>query len=250
MTDDPMRAEVQFFNDTSISYRKEYDLQTPEGYSFRVRREKVLAMIPENSKVLDIACGPGVMIPGLRSKRCLITCTDAAPEMITRIKEEYGDAPDLTAVVGDAYALPFESYTYDVATAMGLIEYLEDQGRFLSEANRVLKQGGTFIITFPNHPSPWRAANRLFVLLKRLLSKKSSGKVAHREYTAKGAYALLEQHGFQIQEVLYYNFRLIPYPLDRKLARLTLMQSRLFERFDRGPLRWLGTAFIVRATKR
>jgi len=250
MTDNAMRPEVKFFNDTSISYRKEYNLQTPDGYSFRVRREKVLAMVPENSKVLDIACGPGVMIPGFRSKHCLITCTDAAPEMIARIKDEYGDAPDFTAVVGDAYALPFESYSYDVATVMGLIEYLEDQGKFLGEANRVLKQDGTLIITFPNYTSPWRAANRILVAFKRLLNKKSSGKVTHREYTAKGATALLEQHRFNVEEILYYNFKLIPYPLDRKLPRFTVMQSRIFEHLDRGPFKWLGTAFIVRATKR
>ncbi|HEY4526519.1 MAG TPA: class I SAM-dependent methyltransferase [Candidatus Paceibacterota bacterium] len=247
---DALRPEVQFFNDTSVSYRKEYDRQTPEGYSFRVRREKVLAMVPENSKVLDIACGPGVMIPGFRSKHCLITCTDAAPEMIARIKDEYGEVSDLTAVVGDAYALPFESYTYDVATAMGLIEYLEDQGTFLGEAHRVLRQGGILIITFPNYHSPWRAANRFLVALKRLLGQKSSGTVMHREYTARRAMELLTDHGFDVEDVLYYNFKLIPYPLDRKLARFTVMQSRIFEHLDRGPLKWLGTAFIIRATKR
>jgi len=247
---DTLRPEVKFFNDTSISYRKEYDRDTAEGYSFRVRREKVLAMVPEHSKVLDIACGPGVMIPGLRSKHCLITCTDAAPEMIARIKDEYGDAPDFTAVVGNAYQLPFESGAYDVATAMGLIEYLENETVFLQEANRVLKPGGTFIITFPNHSSPWRAMNRFFVALKHSLNKKSLGKVTHREYTAARATQLLTDHGFDVEDVLYYNFKLIPYPFDRKLARFTVMQSRLFEHLDRGPFKWFGTGFIVKATKR
>ncbi len=250
MTEDTLRPEVEFFNDTSISYRKEYDLRTPEGYSFRVRREKVLRMVPERSKVLDIACGPGIMISGLRAKQCEITCTDAAPEMIARIKEEYGEPSDLTAVVGNAYELPFDSNSYDVATAMGLIEYLENETVFLQEANRVLKPGGMFIITFPNYYSPWRAINRLFVGLKHAFNKKSSGKVTHREYTASRARELLRNHGFDVADVLYYNFKLIPYPLDRMLSRLTVVQSRIFEMLDRTPLKWLGTAFIVKATKR
>lgn len=246
---DGLRPEVKHFNDISVSYRKEYDRETPEGYSFRVRREKVLAMIREGTMVVDIACGPGTMIPGLREKHCRITCTDAAPEMIERLKEEYPEAPDLTAVVGNAYALPFESTLFDVATAMGLIEYLDDEAKFLNETNRILKQNGLFVVTFPNYPSPWRAFNRLGVSLKRLLGRKSSGDVTHREYTARNAARLLEQHGFKVEEVLYYNFRLIPYPLDRFFPHLTVMQSRIFEKLDKTVLRWLGTAFILRATK-
>src|SRR5437879_4691181 len=127
-----MRNEVTYFNKKSKEYRAEYDLETAEGYSFRVRREKVLALVKGGSNVVDIASGPGVMIAAFRSKGCTVTCVDAAPEMIARAKEEY---PDVAAVVGDAYELPFENARFDVATAMGLIEYLEDEGKFLKETS-------------------------------------------------------------------------------------------------------------------
>ena len=89
-----------------------------------------------------------------------MTCADAAPEMIARARDEYGIIPDVTAVVGDAYALPFLDKQFDIALAMGLIEYLEDEHSFLRETARVLKDRGELIITFPNYASPWRALNR------------------------------------------------------------------------------------------
>jgi len=248
--DEALRPEVKYFNDKSVEYRKEYDRVTAEGYSFRVRREKVLAMVPPHTKVVDIASGPGVMIPGLREKHCDITVTDAAPEMIARTKEEYGEAPDVKAVVGDAYALPFESGVYDVAIAMGLIEYLDDEAKYLNETNRILKPGGMAIITFPNRPAPFRAIGRLVLAIARALGKKPTpGNVTHREYTAKGASDLMAQHGFKTEEVVYYNFKVIPFPLDMWLPRLTVAQSRLFEHLDRGPFKWFGTGFILKATK-
>src|SRR5581483_4694519 len=104
-----MRKEVTYFNNKSKAYREEYDRVTPEGYSFRVRREKVLELTPAakpGATAADIASGPGVMIPGLRAKGYKVTCLDAAPEMIERIKDEYPNLPDVTAMVGDAYELP------------------------------------------------------------------------------------------------------------------------------------------------
>lgn len=246
-----LRPEVSYFNDKSVAYRAEYDRETPEGYSFRVRREKVLALTKENSSVLDIASGPGVMIDGLRKKGCHVTCVDAAPEMIARTKEEY---PDAEAVVGDAYGLPFESARFDTALAMGLIEYLEDEKKFLHEASRVLKKDGVLIITFPNYTSPWRAFNRMMLgivrLVRRMLGREKRGPVTHREYTLCGARALLRANGFEPQEARYYNFKLMPYPLDVKLPRLTVVLSRFFEPLDRTPLRFFGTGFIVKAVKK
>ena len=245
MTDHP-RKEVAYFDKKSTEYRAEYDRETPEGYSFRIRREKVLALVPEGASVLDIASGPGVMVKGLRAKHCNVTLLDAAPAMIARAKEEF---PDVRAVVGDAYKLLFSDGEFDVALAMGLIEYLEHEDAFLNEAKRILKPGGSLIITFPNYWSPWRVFNRLALALLSLFGHRSDkNNVTHREYSLVQARALLAEHGFKPDYVVYYNFKLVPYPFDVWLPRLTVMQSRILEVLDRTPLAFLGTGFIVRAT--
>ncbi|KKW19786.1 MAG: Methyltransferase [Parcubacteria group bacterium GW2011_GWA2_51_10] len=250
MSENNMRTEVSYFNKRSREYKAEYDNETGEGYSFRVRRKKVLAMIPDRTNVLDIASGPGVMIPGLLLKACKITCVDAAPEMIERIKDEFGETPFLTVVVADAYRLPFEDESFEVTLAMGLIEYLENESVFLREVARVLKNGGTFIITFPNYYAPWRAFNRIGLFVRSLFKNVSKDQsVTHREYTLARARSLLARHGFATEEARFYNFKLIPYPLDRKLPRLTIWQSKLLESLDHTPFHFLGTAFILKAKK-
>lgn len=246
-----MRTEVSYFNETSSAYRAEYERETPEGYSFRVRREKVLALLPDGNgkKILDLASGPGVMIRGLREKRYAVTCVDAAPDMIELAKKEAGADPAITCEVGDAYDLRFENESFDVITAMGLIEYLDDENKHLAEVARVLKSGGVFLITVPNVWSPWRMWNH-FLRLVRGIVRPTKLKLLHREYTRHGFERLLARHGLEMRRVLYYNFKLIPFPLDRLFPRVTVWQSEFFERLDRTPLRFLGTGFIAEAVKR
>jgi ubiquinone/menaquinone biosynthesis C-methylase UbiE len=251
MTEILQRPEVTHFHDVSAPYQKEYDRETPEGYSFRVRREKVLALLPEGSgkKILDLASGPGVMIKDLRSRGYSVTCVDAAPGMIELAKEVAGSDPAVSCEVGDAYALRFEKASFDVVTAMGLIEYLSDEDKYIAETARILKDGGTAIITFPNVWSPWRAWNRILRSLVWILKKKHSG-LLHREYTVKRAKQLMETHGLKVDAVSYYNVKLVPLPLDRLLPRFTVWFSAALEWFALTPLRFTATGFILRAEKR
>ena len=59
--------EVDFFDRTSKRYLAKYDELNTEGYSFRMRRDKVEKMIKGNHEgktLLDIGAGPGIMIEG------------------------------------------------------------------------------------------------------------------------------------------------------------------------------------------
>ena len=244
------RTEVAHFDTVSEEYRTEYERNTPEGHSFRIRREKVLALLPEGTgkHALDLASGPGVMIRGLRAKGYRVTCVDASPEMVALAKKEAGDDGEVSCIVGDAYALPFGADSFDVATAMGLIEYLDDEERFLAELARVTMQGGTVIITFPNMWSPWRLWNRALRALARPSRGERKDKLLHREYTPARAKKLLEKR-FAVDAIRYYNVKLVPFPFDRLFPAGVARLSRLSEWLAKTPLGWLGTGFILRAVK-
>ena len=244
-----MRTEVTYFNDISKTYLNWYSDETPEGYSFRIRREKVLAMLPDGTgkHILDLACGPGIMIKGLRAKNYKVTAIDAAPDMVELAKKEAPNDPEVTCEVGDAYALSVPDKSFDIVTAMGLIEYLEDEPRYLRETNRIIKDGGVAIITYPNVWSPWRLWNRF---LRFVTKPGQKPLLLHREYTVKRTIQQFKDHGFDVKRVVYYNFKLVPFPLDRLFPRFTVWTSKIFEHLDRTPLKFLGTAFIIEATKK
>jgi ubiquinone/menaquinone biosynthesis C-methylase UbiE len=47
---------------------------------------------------------------------------------------------------GDVYALPFEPKTFDLVTIHQVLHYLDQPGRALAEAARVLRPGGRLLI--------------------------------------------------------------------------------------------------------
>ena len=66
-------------------------------------------------------------------------------------------------VVASVYELPFEDNTFDVALCMVVLEHLEDPRKAIAEIQRVLKPGGTVLVSvpflFPMHDTPndfWR----------------------------------------------------------------------------------------------
>ncbi|MBP9760303.1 MAG: class I SAM-dependent methyltransferase [Candidatus Pacebacteria bacterium] len=254
-----MRKEVSFFNDTSTAYIAEYDRETPEGYSFRVRRERVLELLPQNGsgkRVLDIACGPGIMAEGVSEKCYSIDCIDAAPDMIEIARKKYGKVPNTTFAVGDVYAINAPADTYDFVTAMGLVEYLDDQDKAMAEIARVTKKGGTVIVTFPNHPSFWRAwarTLRTVTDMPRALYRKVTGKkkypITHREYTEDEARAYIQRHGLHPESAVYYNFKVTPFPFDGWFPRFTVWQSGQLEKPSSSLRKICATAFIMQATK-
>jgi len=255
-----MREEVKHFDKTSTQYKGEYNRKTTYGYSFRVRRGKVLSLIQNGSrgdKVLDVGCGPGIMVKDILSKGYEITCIDPAPQMISLIKKDFGSNSNVSAEVGDVYGLKFSDNSFEVVIAMGLLEYLEEQDKAISELKRVLKLDGNLILTFPNKISPWRIFNRVIIGLfgtiikkiKKILGKKPNTLV-HKEYTLKEVRTLLEKNGLMVESYIYFNFKLIPHPFDQIFPKLTILQSRLFEHLDKTFMRFIGTGFIVRAKNR
>lgn len=254
-----MEKAIDFFNAASKKYLGEYEKKTSEGYSFRVRREKILAIIPEakeNKKALDIGCGPGIMAEGLLKKNYNVACVDAAPNMINLVKEKFSSNPKIKAEIGDVNKLNFPDNSFDLVIAMGLLEYLENQPQAISEIKRITKTGGQVILTFPNKTSPCRIFNRSAAFIAKPFSKilrkilnKPSQTLAHKEYTLKQTTKFLEKNGLKVSKVIYYNFKLIPYPLDKWFPKFTILQSRIFEKLDNTFLKLLGTGFIIKAKK-
>jgi hypothetical protein len=124
---------------------------------------------------------------------------------------------------------------------------------------RVLKPGGTLIVTLPNAQSPFRIWQRLvWKPILRALRAVAPGSsvigrlltpVEHREFRFSRHRRVYESLGGAVEDVVYYNFKPFPSPFDYILRGVQHRISRRLEKRSRGPLRFLGTGFIVKVRK-
>lgn len=125
---------------------------------FVAKRTAVAAFISdavsttEPLRVLDAGCGTGAMLelfgtwPNVEASG-----TDSSPDALayTRSRGHH------RVVLGDLQQLPFESETFDVVTALDVIEHVEDDAHAVAELKRVLKPLGVLVATVPAYQFLW-----------------------------------------------------------------------------------------------
>ena len=204
--------------------------------------------------MLDVGCGPGVMVEYALDHDYEFVGLDISEEMIRECESRFDGQSGVGFVVGDVEDLEWEDATFDVVVAMGLVEYLHDDSMAIREMVRVLKPGGTLVVSFPNWWSPFRIWDRLLGrrmerVLDKLRRRTIRPPVSHTEYVERKARNSLESSGLHVTDTVYYNFKLFLFPFNRLLPGVNVAVSRIAERFCRGKLRFLGTGFIVKAKK-
>jgi ubiquinone/menaquinone biosynthesis C-methylase UbiE len=109
-------------------------------------------------RILDIACGDGVMTYRMRGAGMEVVGLDLEQLalLIARAQITKRGAQGTQFVRGSCMALPFADGAFEGAVAMELIEHLDPalNGTFLSEIRRVLKPGGVVVITTPHKQTP------------------------------------------------------------------------------------------------
>ncbi|HWL36992.1 MAG TPA: class I SAM-dependent methyltransferase [Frankiaceae bacterium] len=106
---------------------------------------RVAALSPEN--VLEVAAGTGVVTRALaRATDAAITATDLNQPMLDHAAT-VGTAREVTWRQADALALPFADASYDVVVCQFGVMFFPDRVRGWAEARRVLRPGGTLVVT-------------------------------------------------------------------------------------------------------
>ena len=244
------------FDSRAADYASWYEGQTFSAHAFRRRRELALEMLRSEppGKVLDIGCGPGVLVRDLLEIGHEVWGVDVAPEMIAQCLSSFGGENRAHFATGKVENLDFTAAAFDAITCLGVVEYLDDDEAALRELHRVLKPGGLVVITCPHYWAPWRRWDALYWSLvqpvRSLLGREPYSKIVHREYREPAYRELLENHGFDVVDVCYYGFGLVPTPLDRRLPKVQAALGCALDSQARGPLRKLGMGFNIAARKR
>src|SRR6266567_1702635 len=202
---DPLPREMQ-----QHTYSIMYQIEEHHWWFVGRRRiiesflEPVCSNLESNrSRILDIGCGTGANL-----------------EMLSRFGEAEGVDVSTEALAfcrerglqnvrqGEAEHLPYEDGSFDLVTALDVVEHLDDDVEGLREMRRVLRTGGRAVLFVPAFKFLWGVQDD----------------VSHhrRRYTLEGLKRAVCEAGFEIERATYANITFFaPILLGRLVMRAT-----------------------------
>lgn len=251
------------------AYASEYEGKTPIGHFFEIRIRRVAELLNGfvKGRVLDVGCGPAKVAAIFQGKPIEYYGVDVSEEMTKTGVDTFGRDEHFHAAIGEIEELGFVDQAFDVVLSLGVLEYVLNGEAAIREVARVLKPNGILIATMLNKNSPYRlwrshvywkaigAINKLVRLIKGYVSQRErvEGTVSEMprtvRYGEKALKELLTSGGLSVEDVLYYDFEVIPAPLDARIPRISSFLSSKLEFLCRSRLRFLGTGFMVKCRK-
>ena len=108
---------------------------------------------PQELKLLDAGCGLGGIIVACENHNIKAIGIDIDKDAIAIARQRVKNPENI--LIADGENLPFKNNSFDIVTSIVTIEHVQNPRKYLSEAFRVLKNNGVFIIYAPNYLFPW-----------------------------------------------------------------------------------------------
>ncbi len=163
---------------------------------------------PANRRALDLGCGTGLNLDHLE-RYARATGTDYVEEALDFCRAR----GHKRLCKADAAHLPFADRYFDIATALDVIEHLDDDLVALRELYRVMKPGGLLIVSVPAYKFLWTYWDDI---------------LGHRRrYTTRMMTEVARRAGFNVRKVSYSNaVILVPAVTVRAVKSLLLKAAR------------------------
>jgi 2-polyprenyl-3-methyl-5-hydroxy-6-metoxy-1,4-benzoquinol methylase len=120
-----------------------------EPERFAARRAFLVQRVSAGQRVLDLGCGDGAFAAELVVAGCAVTMADVAEEALRRARSRVARAQAVKLAEGAP--LPFGEDAFDVVWAGEVLEHVADVVGLLAEVRRVLRWGGSLLVTTPWH---------------------------------------------------------------------------------------------------
>lgn len=152
--------------DRQDEIRAWFDEKYAQKHCAYLRPKEAYALFPEilsvhpGAKLLDIACGPGLLMGQARKRGALTYGVDISGQAVRMCR---ASSSSLHAAVANAESLPFGDGVFDLISCIGSLERFLDLERVLSELIRVSKDRAAFCFMVRNARSfTWMLFMRLF----------------------------------------------------------------------------------------
>lgn len=122
-------------------------------YNTQYERPAMLQQIPSdlsNMRLLDAGCSTGWYSAQFLQRGAVVTSVDISSEMIKHTKSLLGDRANVLHLDLEQ-ALPFADESFDWIVSSLTLHYLKDWRRVFEEFHRVLRPGGSFLMSI-HHP--------------------------------------------------------------------------------------------------
>mgnify|MGYP003564748220 CR=1 FL=1 len=170
------------------------------GFWFGAGRNKMtLALLKKHDpeikshSILDIGSSEGAFLDYLSHHHLKFTGIDIDENALEFCRERgYGDHVHY----GDIKDIPFQSGSFDDATALDIVEHVDDDLQAMKEISRILVSGGLALVIVPAYQWLW--------------SKNDVAYHHQRRYSRKAFRLLTLQCGFKTEQWSYFNFFLFP----------------------------------------
>jgi SAM-dependent methyltransferase len=141
-----------------------HDLHRLQGKSFwfrgrnRLIQDFVREWFPEAGNVLEVGCGSGYVLGGLRA---VLPSAKIVGSEISADGLSYAAArvsPPCQFLQMDARAIPYRN-EFDLIGAFDVVEHIDEDEVVLAEIRRALRPHGGALFTVPQHPRLWSRAD-------------------------------------------------------------------------------------------
>lgn len=141
---------------------QQLDRLQERSFWFRVRnrliRDAVCRYAPSAANVLEVGCGSGYVLAGLRASLPVAQFVGAELSLDALAYAQARVGPPSEFMQMDACTIPFVD-EFDVLGAFDVVEHVDDDEMVLAEIRRALKPGGLALLTVPQHPWLWSNAD-------------------------------------------------------------------------------------------
>jgi ubiquinone/menaquinone biosynthesis C-methylase UbiE len=179
----------------SLVLRQHLELEERHWW-FLARRRILLDVLERNFDhtgglhILDAGCGGGATMESLR-RYGSVRGMEISEEAV-----EYNRQRDREVSLGSIEQMPFADSSFDLVLALDIIEHVPDDLQALRELYRILRPGGSLLVTVPALQMLWSAHDVI------------NGH--YRRYTLGELRNRVETAGFEVVTATYFNTLLFP----------------------------------------